>query len=111
MPREMNRNTVRHPEWAWAHQAEVYAERDLLVIVLSKIYPSHLMRHTGKQGGNRKPVVCIHSPAGQLCWTLPGETVEAADDYARQHYRHLKWTENDWDGHKTKDRYERLAKI
>ena len=92
-------------EWAWGHAHEVYHERDLLVRALSKIYPSHLMRHRGKSG-NHKPVVCIDSPAGQLCWTLLG-----GDEQAMAQFRHLEWTDNDWDGHKTVDRYARLAAL
>ncbi len=107
----LTRAARKHPEWAWEHQAEVYLERDLLVRVLSKMYPSHLMRHVGKGSGNRKPVVCIHTPEGQLAWTLPGASVEDADNFARAHYRHLEWRDNDWDGHKTVDRYARLRKL
>lgn len=91
-------------EWAWEHAAAVYEERDLLVRALSLLYPSHLMRHHSAR--NLKPVVCIHTPAGQLAWTLMG-----GDDEARARYRHLEWRDNDWDGHKTSDRIERLTAL
>lgn len=91
-------------EWAWANAAEIYRERDLLVRALSKCHPSHLMRHV--RSGNPKPVVCIHTPAGKLAWTLP-----EGDDYAKSHYRHLEWTDNDWDGCKTAERFERLEAL
>ncbi len=93
-------------QWAFDHQAEVYRERDLLVRALSKAHPSHLMRHKGKSG-HHKPVVCIvHPEAGQMCWTLIG-----GDAQAKELFGHLDWTDNDWDGHKTADRYARLAKV
>jgi len=45
-------------------------ERDVLVAVLSKVWPSHL-----KQAADDtllwSEVVCIHSPAGLLPWTVP----------------------------------------
>lgn len=93
-------------QWAFDNQREVYHERDLLVRALSKVYPSHLMRHRGKSG-NRKPVVCINHPeVGQMCWTLIG-----GDDQATAMFGHLQWAENNWDGHKTADRYDRLSKL
>ena len=94
-------------QWAYDNQLEVYKERDLLVRALSKVYPSHLMEHKGSNSGNRKPVVCIHHPeVGQMCWTLIG-----GDEQAKTMFRHLEWANNDWDGHKTADRYDRLAKL
>lgn len=94
---------IERQEWAWANAAEVYRERDLLVRALSLLYPAHLMRHVGHHSGNRKPVVCIHSPAGQLAWTIP-------DDMAGQ-YSHLEETANDWDGCKTSERMTRLLNL
>ena len=94
-------------QWAFDNQAKVYEERDLLVRALSKVYPAHLMRHKGETTGNRKPVVCIvHPEVGQLCWTLLG-----GDEQAKAQFRHLEWTDNDWDGHKTADRYARLRSL
>lgn len=93
-------------QWAYDNQAKVYEERDLLVRALSKVYPAHLMRHRGTSG-NRKPVVCIEHPAvGQICWTLLG-----GDEQATAMFRHLEWQDNDWDGHKTADRYDRLRRL
>lgn len=91
-------------EWAWEHAAEVYKERDLLVRALSTVYPSHLMYRKGHQpAGAKKVVVCIHSPAGQLAWTIPKEI--------QPQFSHLELTANDWDGHKTADRFARLAEL
>ncbi len=92
-------------QWAFDNQAEIYRERDRLIRALSKAYPSHLMRHRGNS--NPKPVVCIvHPEVGQLCWTLMG-----GDEQAKTMFRHLEWTDNDWDGHKTADRNDRLDRI
>lgn len=90
-------------EWAWEHAAEVYRERDLLVRALSLQYPSHLMHHVRQHSGNKKLVVCIHSPAGQMAWTIPPDMEE--------HFSHLELRANDWDGHKTADRLARLATL
>lgn len=94
-------------QWAYDNQLKIYKERDLLIRALSKAYPAHLMRHEGSKAGHAKPVVCIvHPTVGQLCWTLMG-----GDEQARQMFRHLEWQDNDWDGHNTDDRNERLSAI
>ena len=92
-------------DWATSHAADLTRERDLLVRALSKIYPSHLMRHRGKSG-HHKPVVCIIAPSGQLCWTL-----RDGDKQALESFRHLEWKENDWDGHTATDRLARLEAL
>ena len=88
-------------EWAWEHLAEVYRERDLLVRALSKHFPSHLSDYSNKR--TDKLVVCIHTPAGQMAWTIPNEMIES--------YAHLEKTANDWDKHKTADRFARLEAL
>ena len=102
-PRKPATIRTQQAEWAWAHAAEVYRERDLLVCALSKVYPSHLMRHHSSR--NQHAVVCIHTPVGQLAWTFPDT------EWAKAHFGHLEWRENDWDGCKTKERFERLEKL
>lgn len=100
---EVERAQTRQ-EWAWEHAAEIYKERDLLVRALSMQFPSHLMYRKGHQpAGAKKIIVCIHSPAGQLTWTIP--------DTMRAEYTHLELTANDWDGHKTADRMTRLGAL
>ncbi len=92
-------------QWAYDNQVKVYEERDLLIRALSKAYPSHLTRNSGRKGGAGKPVVCIHHPtAGNLAWTLLG-----GDDQALAQFRHLEWADNDWNGDTADERKQRLA--
>ena len=81
--------------------AEAYRERDLLVRALSKQFPSHLSAYSNKR--TDKLVVCIHTPAGQLAWTIPDDMHDA--------YGHLEQTPNDWDKHKTAERLARLEAL
>lgn len=89
---------------AWDNAAEIYRERDLLVRALSKLYPSHLAPRTGHQPKHKTAwVVCIHIPGSQLAWSIPSHMVKL--------YDHLERTANDWDRHKTAERFARLEAL
>lgn len=80
-----------------------YEERNLLVSVLSRLYPSHLTKHDERDETWDRDwlnIVCIHTPEGQATWHLKN-----ADLY---NFKHLKYEKNDWDGHKTNEKYARL---
>jgi len=84
----------------------VYRERNELVALLSKIYPSHLSRHTKEENVDKdyQWMICIHFPTGQGRWHLRKREREAT--------RHLKWKQKcKWDGHSTEEKYERIRKI
>jgi hypothetical protein len=88
----------------WRDKA--YAERDALVCVLSKLWPSHLMLHDIKDvDWDREwmTIVCINSPVGQLTWHIHVSEVPM--------FAHLKKRPNDWDGHTTEEKYARLARL
>jgi hypothetical protein len=86
---------------------KAFRERDALVVVLSKLWPAHLMRSSDNDpsyGPDWQWVVCIHSPGGQVSWRI--------NDSALSFYAHLeRLHENHWDGHNTKEKYARLAAI
>ena len=101
---EASKQAETEKEWAWGHAAEIYRERDLLVRALSKLYPSHLAPRAGHQPkGKTAWVVCIHIPGSQLAWSLPAHMLPL--------YDHLERTDNDWDRHKTAERFERLEAL
>lgn len=82
MPKRATRNALpvdKPAEWAWEHQREIYRERDMLVALLSRIYPSHVRQHP-RSSQSHKLVVCIHTPFGQLAWTI-------TDDYMLELYK------------------------
>lgn len=82
-----------------------YAERNLLVAALSKLFPAHLERTT-IEGWDPEWEQCVYIelPTGQVSWHLKvGEEANFA---------HLQWREGpSWDGHDTPEKYRRLAAI
>lgn len=92
-------------QWAGAVERDkVYAERNKLVCALSKLWPAHLAQHPASDTSwdpNWRNIVCIHSPVGQLCWHIMDSELPM--------FEHLALKANDWDGHTTEQKYERLA--
>jgi len=89
-----------------AQKDTAYQERDRLVWVLSKLWPAHLARHPDSDPAwenDWRWIVCIHSPVGQLAWHI--------HDSERDWFEHLEVQENDWDGHTTKEKYDRLLGV
>lgn len=84
-----------------AEKAAVYRERDQIVAVLSKLWPSHLAKHLGEWEDDWRNIVCIHSPVGQVSWHI--------HDSEMSLFNHLEITLSDWDGHTTPEKYERLS--
>lgn len=80
-------------------RSAVYRERDKLISVLSKLWPSHL----SLSDKSNRFVVCVHSPEGQLTWHVLQQE--------RDLFLHLKFEEDHWDGHTTEEKYKRLKKI
>jgi hypothetical protein len=78
------------------------AERDLLVAVLSRIWPAHITE-AAQRTLVWTDVVCIHSPAGQLAWGLPADRAQL--------FAHLTREACDWDGHTPSQRDARLRAL
>ena len=86
---------------AAAQRDAVYRERDQVVAALSKVFPSHLARHEGEWDDEWRNIVCIHLPAGQARWHIHDAELPLV--------AHLKVIEpDDWDGHSTREKYNRL---
>jgi hypothetical protein len=89
---------------------KVYAERNLLVCALSKLFPSYLHRHTDKEledmgwDEGRGWVVYIQIPVGQLSWYIRTEELELFDHLDRR-------ADGGYDGHSTEEKYDRLTNI
>ena len=81
---------------------QVYNERDRLVALISSIYPSHLAIDEGSEEGF-KYVVYIQTPEGQLSWHIADEELVL--------FGHLKVKDNDWDGHTTEEKYDRIQHL
>jgi hypothetical protein len=83
-----------------------YDERNRLVAVLSKLWPSHLAQHPESDHAWERDwmtLVCIHSPVGQLTWHIH-------DDHVG-YFAHMVQGPNHWDGHTTALKYARLASL
>ncbi len=86
---------------------KAFRERDALVVAISKLLPSHLMRSQNVDiaaGAEWQWIVCVHGPAGMMNWRIHARDLP--------HYSHLGRVEqNYWDGHNTKTKYERLGAL
>lgn len=107
-----------------------YWERNQLVVFLSKRFYAHLQKHDAKDVEWDKAwrnIVCIHVVKGvssrkglkqltdtkfvkdeslheiQLTWHIHNREL--------RYFQHLKYKPNHWDGHTTKEKYDRLAQI
>jgi len=89
--------------------AKAYAQRDELLVALSKIWPAHLMptKPTALTAGNDEDWLWslhLESPHGQLVYPLNND--------ASALFGHLeRLPENTWDGHLAKERSKRLASL
>jgi len=83
-----------------------YFERDMLVSLLSKIYPSYLTKHPESDTEWEKDwrnIVVINSPTGQLSWHI--------HDSELPFFTHLEQDSNRWDGHTNLTKYIRIGNI
>ena len=93
------RSATARMEAARRNRQKVLNERQMLISLLSRLWPSHLSE-AQRPNAIAQSVVCIHSPAGQLAWLVSDEELPLFD--------HLERTAGDWDGHTSADRYARL---
>jgi hypothetical protein len=91
------------------HDAEAakdgaYSERNSLVAVLSRLYPSHVTIDR-LEDPEWQSVICVHTPQGQATWHIP-----AAEMLKFSHLVNVEMTTcPGWDGHTTEQKYDRLA--
>ena len=80
----------------------VYRERDQVVAALSKVFPAHMAWHdeAGWEDDWRN-IVCVHLPTGQVTWHIH-------ESERWPFFSHLHMQPNHWDGHSTKEKYDRL---
>lgn len=89
------------------HRKRAFGERNEVIGVLARLWPSHVMpvtSHLTPLSAGRV-ALCIHSPAGLLCWIITEE--EAVDEFPTLD----RIGENHWDRSTRKIRSERLAQI
>jgi hypothetical protein len=79
---------------------DVYAERDRLILFLTRIFPSYLALDPNPEEG-WSYLVFLETPKGQLSWHVP-------DREALTIFSHLPIEDNRYDGHSTIEKYLRL---
>lgn len=89
-----------------ATKNQAYKERNVLVCLLSKIFPSWLGRHPAEDKDwedDWRWIVFIMLPAGQCSWHI--------HDSEYQDYAHLaEDKKGKWDGHTTEEKYNRIER-
>jgi hypothetical protein len=87
-----------------------YAERDKLVCALSKLFTSYLSRHpesdkTWDDDWRWIVFITIRTDKGleQLSWHIHDSEFEM--------FSHLTILSNEWDGHTTEEKYDRLSRL
>ena len=81
---------------------DVYNERNRVIALLTKFYPSYMAIDDTSEDGF-KNIVYIETPQGQLSWHITDEEVSL--------FKHLKYEENKWDGHTTREKYQRIERL
>lgn len=92
-----------------AQVAKAYAQRDELLVALSKVWPSHLMptKASALTAGNDEDwlwSLYLDAPCGQLVYPL-NNALAAQFSHLDRH------RDNEWDGHLAKERSKRLASL
>lgn len=96
---------------------DAYNERNRLVAALSRLYPAHLAIDREAECG-WQTVVCVHIRVGRMI-PIQGGMWSEEDSQAAWHipdrelslFAHLPMQDNDWDGHTTEEKYDRLRRI
>jgi len=90
-----------------ASKDTAYSERDMLVCLISKLFPSHLERHPSSDESwedDWRWIVFVELPTGQATWHIHDSELSWFD--------HLQRTDgNTWDGHTTSEKYCRVERI
>lgn len=96
-------NAIKADQELWQERLDaVYEERDRLVALISSLYPSYIAIDEDSEDGF-KNVVYIETPEGQLSWHITDKEVPL--------FSHLVVKDNNWDGHTTEEKYERIENL
>lgn len=85
------------------NKGAAYRARNLALVALSVAWESHLCPNRHK-GMACRWILCVHSPAGHLCWMLADEELDL--------FGHLERSdESDWDGTGNTERDARIKSL
>ncbi len=83
-----------------------YSERNKLVSLISKIFPSSLGRHEDSDtswNDDWRWIVYVNIPTGQCSWHIHDDDLPM--------FSHLKRENVKWDGHTTEEKYDRISRF
>lgn len=81
-----------------------YQQRDILVALLARVWPSHLARHVGDPWEDDwRNIVCLHTPQGQATFHIHDSELPL--------FRTLRMEGGDWDGHGSEEKFDRLIRL
>jgi len=93
----------RFSEKLEAQKDSAYAERNKLVALISKIFPSCLGRHEDEDlswEDDWRWIVYVNLPTGQCSWHIHDSDLPL--------FSHLEQQDVKWDGHTTEEKYRRV---
>lgn len=87
-----------------------YKERNLLVAALTKVFPAYIALHPEDEEweDDWRNIIFVEIPIGK------GKTTQVSwhiHDSELGYFKHLPQGKNEWDGHDTKEKYNRLRRI
>lgn len=80
----------------------VYEERNRLVALISKVFPSCIGIDEKEEEGWQH-VIYVDLPTGQCSWHIP--------DFQLEHFSHLDIIDVEYDGHTTEEKYQRIENL
>lgn len=87
------------------HTHRAYGDRNELLAILARVFPSHLMPVQGNLAPlDERTVLCIHTPKGQLAWVLDRSEIEPFEGLERL-------SESHYDGARKTDRSDRIVEL
>lgn len=94
----------RDEQRKWKETA--YTERAKLVALLTRLFPAYIAQHDSNDASWDREwltIVFVQLPTGQASWHIHLNDIPLFD--------HLKDGENNWDGHKTEEKYQRVLAV
>lgn len=88
---------------ALAGKDAAYRDRNALLAWFAAVHRSHLVP-AARTDGAWQQVLCVHTEVGQLAWHLPDAELAGFPHVPKE-------DANDWDGHTTTERYQRIEKL
>ena len=85
---------------------DVYNERDRLVALITKFYPSYIARHEESDTSwddQWRNIIYVETPQGQLSWHIHESELPL--------FSHLTVKDNNWDGHTKEEKYQRIERL